>query len=844
MGAGELDLDNNGTAERYFTVSFVLDADPRTATNQKPLASTHWLVLIYDEFASDPDTSTGTIDFDPPLLSIGIDGKETNNDDFMYVHYQTICAIPGSCTDYEEELVQPDGTISDFWDVSVDTTSHPGDTDNYRLTFTVPFSYLEAVGIDPDQKLKLFYGTSQNNNNINKDYTNLTAKPEPIFYVDIAVEKTDGDISVEPGETYSYTITVTNLGNQDAEDVTVTDTIPDYTTFVSASDGGSESVPGIVTWTIDLAAGQSKDLTITVQVDDTVPAGLEEITNSATASHPEDENPDNDTGTDTTPIDAAPILSITKELEDYNDNDLSGDVSPGDDLTYTITVSNSGNQEDTGIAVTETMPDNTHGFTGAGWVLMGSGDYQWTIASLAGGASAQAYFTVTIDDPLPAGVESIENCASIEGDESCANVAVIAAPDIAVTKTDLGYSFAPGNAYDYFIEVTNIGDQDATGVTVTDTLPPNTLFLQASLGGSYNAGTHTVTWIIDLAAGETKNLAVTVRVDPTVPAGLEEIINTVTVSHPEDENPGNNTATETTPINAAPDIAVTKTDGGISVVPGQAYSYTITVTNEGNQGATNVVVIDTLPANTSFVSASDSGGHSSGVVMWIINLAAGESKDLTVTVQVDATVPAGLEELTNIADVYHPLDSDHSNDTGIDYTPVTAAPDIAVAKTDGGEIAVPDTGYGYMITVTNLGNQGAAGITVTDTLPAFVIFTGASDSGSFNAGTNTVTWTIDLDAGESKDLFVNVYVPATVPAGLEEVINSVTVSHLQDGNPGNNTATETTPIDAAPDITVTKTDGGISVVPGQTYSYTITVTNQGNQGATGITVTDTLPAYL
>ena len=57
---------------------------------------------------------------------------------------------------------------------------------------------------------------------------------------------------------------------------------------------------------------------------------------------------------------------------------------------------------------------------------------------------------------------------------------------------------------------------------------------------------------------------------------------------------------DTTPVIAAPDLTLAKSDGGASVVPGGTISYTLTYANVGNQGATGVVITETVPANTTF----------------------------------------------------------------------------------------------------------------------------------------------------------------------------------------------------------------------------------------------------
>jgi uncharacterized repeat protein (TIGR01451 family) len=89
-------------------------------------------------------------------------------------------------------------------------------------------------------------------------------------------------------------------------------------------------------------------------------------------------------------------------------------------------------------------------------------------------------------------------------------------------------------------------------------------------------------------------------------------------------------------VAGAPDLVITKDDAQATVLSGDTLTYTLTISNVGTQGATGVMVTDTLPALTTFVAASDGGTESGGVVTWpAFDLAAGGIVTRTVTVRVD-----------------------------------------------------------------------------------------------------------------------------------------------------------------------------------------------------------------
>ena len=224
-----------------------------------------------------------------------------------------------------------------------------------------------------------------------------------------------------------------------------------------------------------------------------------------------------------------------------------------------------------------------------------------------------------------------------------------AAPDLAVSKDDGRTTVRPGETLTYTLTISNVGTQSAAGALITDTLPLHTTFITASDGASVSG--RVVTWpTFDLAAGAKVNRTLSVRVDDPLPAGVDLITNTVTVGP--DRTPANNTASDTDVVEAAPDLAISKGDGQPTAMPGQTLTYTLAISNIGDQGATGVVAADTLPMSTTFVAASDGGSEASGIVTWPpFDLPAGASVTRTLTVKVDEPLPFDADTITNTASV-------------------------------------------------------------------------------------------------------------------------------------------------------------------------------------------------
>ena len=308
----------------------------------------------------------------------------------------------------------------------------------------------------------------------------------------------------------------------------------------------------------------------------------------------------------------------------------------------------------------------------------------------------------------------------------------------------------------------------------------------------------------------------------------------------------------TLPLNAAPELQVTKVDNASSVNAGGRITYTIFYTNAGNQGASNVVLTDTAPANTVFVGPF--WVNVGGTITYTFNVggvSAGQSGSVQFIVDVTDTVPAGYMQACNVVSIgddgLNGADANLANNTSTRCTTINAAPDLQVTKTDGGITATTGQLVTYTINYTNAGHRGATGVVLTETLPGSTSYAG---SGWTLAAANTYTYSIGalqaLTGTNTGVALFTVRVNSSMPAGVEAITNVVRIgdngANGVDPVGANNVATDTTPINAVPDLVVTKTDGGVIANPGDVVTYTIYFTNTGNQDASGVILTETLPA--
>ncbi|HWT15317.1 MAG TPA: DUF11 domain-containing protein [Patescibacteria group bacterium] len=655
------------------------------------------------------------------------------------------------------------------------------------------------------------------------------------------------------GEVISYTFTVTNDGLAILpgpitidDDKTTDEACPALTTigdFDSFFDPG-EVLVCTATYTItatDLSNGS--------------------VTNIAFASNGTIDSP-----TDTETVTRIqPDLSITK-------SDGGATATPGGTVAYTLAYNNGGGVAASGVVLTETVPANTTfnpGASTAGWVCVPTNNAGSTctllIGSVAAGAGGSAVFAVTVVSPVGSGVTQISNTATIADDGSFGpdptpadntgsdTTPLNAAPDLTVSKDDGGASVMPGGTVSYTLNYGNVGNQDATGVVLTETVPANSTFnLGASTAGwtcipNNTAGSVCSLNIGTLAAGASGSATFAVTVDTPVAVGVVQISNTASIAddggNGVDPTPGDNTDSDVTPVNA-PQLTLTKTASASPWTVGVAASYTLQVSNTGTAATTAASTItDTIPAGLT-LGTLPAGCTAAGQAVTCVvpaGLAVGGSTSFVIPV---TPTLAAAPSVTNTATVSGggdptcPADARCSDTEG--PTPVNA-PVLTTTKTgvlDNTVVAPNDQSnpgdtIAYTITVTNSGNGPATNVVVTDPLVALTC-TPISGSTLAAGATMTCTGTYTLVIGD-----VNTgSVTNTATVAGDNVCNPTTAGSTC-------SSTEVTPLGLVPILNITKSASPNPFVVGQNASYVITVTNTGNASTNAnLVVTDTLPTGI
>ncbi|MGD8805779.1 MAG: hypothetical protein PVH65_08000, partial [Chloroflexota bacterium] len=676
---------------------------------------------------------------------------------------------------------------------------------------------------------------------------------------DLRLTKSDDGTPAVVGEEYTYTIVVTNDGPSDASSVSIDDTLPPNTSFVTGTlpyCGGADT--DVICDIGDLPFGASTTVTVTMLVEDTAQHGTV-VTNTAIVSGDE---PDPDFDPDAVP----PILGNNEDTEPtdilgkadlgISKSDAGADAYAGDPFVYTITVTNAGPSEATGIVVTDTLP-GPMSYLGSTDTCTPS-DNQVICSppgSLASDASTSFLITVTVAASASDSI-TVTNNAIVSAEQVDRNQAnnsasddsrIVRRTDLAIRKDDGNRSATAGQRFVYTLTVTNTGPSDATGVIVTDTLPADTYF-PGSTGGicSDILGE----WTCDigpLPAKQSTAFTISVQVESYV-AETTTLVNTAGVTGDQiDPVPGNNTATAETPVERSADVAIFKSGMGVNAIVGEPYTYTLDVSNNGPSDASGVIVIDTIPVSSTFVSATSGCTDGSGIVTCTVgDLADGASDTFTVTIRVDDDVRHGAR-IVNSAEVSaNESDLSSSNNTWAVSTPVTGKADLMLTKTDNDVTAVAGQQLVYTFTVTNNGPSTATAVQVVDTLPDEMSYSGFSGSTVTSCGSNGTIVTCNLapiDSGLDTTFAMTVTVAASAAHSIT-VTNTATVSADQfDPIPADNSASDQSTIVRQADLSIVKS-GAATAVAGEIYAYTIRIDNAGPSDASGVVVTDTLPANL
>ncbi|HMP41993.1 MAG TPA: hypothetical protein PKA05_16560, partial [Roseiflexaceae bacterium] len=578
-------------------------------------------------------------------------------------------------------------------------------------------------------------------------------------------------------------------------------------------------------------------------------------------------------------------------------------VSSGQPVQFIVTIANPTSSAITISSISDALPagftlvstdGGTIGAASSSPSNGASGTLTWAYApavSVPAASSRTLIFTAN----APVTVGSYTNIATAEAGTLGTLVSPpaeigVGAPRLTINKAASSNAVSPGDPITYTISYANDSPVSVTGTVISDTLPIGLTFVSATNGGSYNAGTRTITWNAgNLAAGDGP-FSVSYSATITTPypdAAAIPLLNTATIDSNETVPA---TASERIFVDAPrPVLAIQKSASSAIVAPGGQVVFTISYANTGNAIASSVVLTDTIPSGFTFVSATSSGNHSSGTVTWNIgSLAAGATGSVQLTLQAANPYTAANPAVNyaGIRSATTPLVID-SYTVGVSQTSQACSTYYfrnlttnVGAGADGGTQRIANT------TAPTSGTAASVAFNATTTWVEALRF--YQDPGTTNDVTFSGNITTDFYITKSSgpQLRINGYLydynpttgattligqtatpftstgsgtnqlySFTVPASgtllkghrlmwrfESSSNNSTTFTFLFDGTASPSQARYC--VTPPADLVLDKQVNNLSIQPGGTLQYTLNFANLGQTNATGAVITDTLPSGL
>ena len=249
-------------------------------------------------------------------------------------------------------------------------------------------------------------------------------------------------------------------------------------------------------------------------------------------------------------------------------------------------------------------------------------------------------------------------------------------------------------------------------------------------------------------------------------------------------------------------------------------------------------------------SPGDFSAYTSGSSISLGTIAAGGSKVVKLSLDINANAPSGAT-ITNTASASSATDAG-SPRTASDSDTVATNAVLTITKSDGVTSVTAGTSTTYTITVGNSGPSDAQGVTLTDTWPRRTLRTRRArsppDGSPVPRLANFSAWHLgQLDRLRHQPPAARRSSPSPCRPRRHRRPQANTVPSASSDDrcrTPSNSASDTDTVTSSADLSVTKSDGQTSVTAGDgvTYTYTITVTNGGPSTATGVSLADSWPA--
>ena len=296
-------------------------------------------------------------------------------------------------------------------------------------------------------------------------------------------------------------------------------------------------------------------------------------------------------------------------------------------------------------------------------------------------------------------------------------------------------------------------------------------------------------------------------------------------------------------------------------------TYHLHVENLGTNPAFSVVVQDTLPAGTTFVSATDespspgdfictfangvvtcTGGTIDGSLDLVPGL--GVSRDIKIVVKAPAEHNITITNQAFVDPSNTIPESNEINNQSSETSSIQSPVNLTLDK-EGPDTAHQNDTDKYVLTVQSTGTSGATGVVVRDPLPVGLIPLSIQATPSnftcqvLENPVNVVECIGDMGAAGSDTAQVVITIDVFITQQSGTMDNEACVdpdNTIVESNETDNCETKSTQfLKFSPDLYVNKTASQLAVTPGQLLDYTISVHNDGDAAASPVDITDVLP---
>ena len=552
------------------------------------------------------------------------------------------------------------------------------------------------VKVDDDVNGKPIDNISHVKDGFNESDTNETHNPTPTKPKKEVFDSKNDKVSIDgnevkAGQELLYKVTYKNTTGT-KQTVTITDKIPEHTTFVSADNDGTEN-SGTIKWVKEVENGDSVTVSFKVKVNDNVNG--QKILNKANVV---DGNNKFDTNETTNPTSTKPKKDVFSPSDDKVSID-GNEVKAGQELLYKVTYKNTTGKEQK-VVIKDKIPEHTTYVKGSASNkgVYKDGEITWTKEKVADGETFEVTFKVKVNDNVNG--EKILNKANVvEGNNNYdTNETTNPTPtkpvkDVFDSQDDIapsqlfrddrisidGNEVKAGQELLYKVTYKNTTGKGQK-VVIKDKIPEHTTYVEGSASddGVYKDGE--ITWTKEkVAADETFEVTFKVKVNDNVNG--EKILNKANVVEG-NNNYDTNETTNPTPTKPVKDVFSPSDDkvsiDGNEVKAGQELLYKVTYKNTTGKDQ-KVVIKDKIPEHTTYVEGSaDNGGvYKDGEITWTKDsVANGETFEVTFKVKVNDNVNG--EKILNKANV---VEGNNNYDTNETTNPTPLKPRPVVPKT-------------------------------------------------------------------------------------------------------------------------------------------------------------------